>query len=364
MRQLVEHQYIDRETGAVCTERLYADWMLNTLYLSAWEKVPALYRLLTSARFSRVLGLFCYDSPLGARLSGNRRFLRSCRVAIEECLDPPDRLDTARKIFERRIRYWKCRPLPDNPRAVVSPADARVLVGSFRDTSSLFLKEKFFGAGELLDSNKPIWVNTFVKGDFAIFRLTPDKYHYNHVPVAGLVCDTYEIPGEYHSCNPGVVEAISSSYAKNKRVVTLLNTDVEGGSGVGFVAMIEIVALMIGDIVQCYSEECYEAPCAAARGRFLKCGQPKSLYRPGSSTTVLLFQPDRVRFADDLVANQHRAGVCSRFSQGLGRSLVETDVKVRSLLAWPVSGSSRPALRPWYAQIARVLPQPIAARGL
>lgn len=362
MGQLVEHQYIDRETGAVCTEHLYADWMLNTLYLSVWEKAPVLYRLLTSACFSRVLGIFCYDSPLGARLSGNHRFLRSCRVAIEECLDPPDRLDTARKIFERKIRYRECRPLPADPRTVVSPADARVLVGSFRDTSHLFLKEKFFSAEELLDATKPIWVNTFARGDFAIFRLTPDKYHYNHAPVAGLVCDTYEIPGEYHSCNPGVVTTISSSYAKNKRVVTLLNTDVEGGSGVGFVAMIEIVALMIGDIVQCYSEECYEVPCAPARGMFLKRGQPKSLYRPGSSTTVLLFQPDRVQFAEDLVTNQQRVGVRSRFSRGLGRSLVETDVKVRSLLAWPISGSSRPALRLWYAQITRVLSQPTAAR--
>ena len=33
------------------------------------------------------------------------------------------------------------------------------------------------------------------------------------------------------------------------------DTDIPGGSHVGFVAMIEVVALMIGDIVQCYSAD-------------------------------------------------------------------------------------------------------------
>ncbi|MGE0684025.1 MAG: phosphatidylserine decarboxylase [Candidatus Binatia bacterium] len=341
MMKVIAHQYIHRESGSVRTERLYGDWLLNTLYVSAWESAPTLYRLLTSARFSRLLGLFCYDSLLGSCLSGNQRFLRACQVDLTECIDPPEQLDTARKIFERRIRYWERRPLPDDPAAIVSPADARMLVGSFRGTSRLFLKGKFFGSEELLDPNKKSWVEAFTNGDFAVFRLTPDKYHYNHTPVAGVVRDFYEIPGGYHPCNPGLVFAAAFPYAKNKRVVTIFDTDTPGGSSIGLVAMIEIVALMIGDIVQCYSEERYHNPCALTRGMFLRKGQPKSLYRPGSSTTVLLFQQDRVQFADDLLRNLFRAGVRSRFSQGLGRSLVETEVKVRSGIAVAAPSSAR-----------------------
>ena len=97
--------------------------------------------------------------------------------------------------------------------------------------------------------------------------------------------------------------------------------------------MIEVVALMIGEIVQCYSEERYSEPLPVVRGMFLKKGCPKSLYRPGSSTNVLLFQKGRIRFAEDLVANMHTHGVESRFASGLGNPLVETDVKVRSLIA-------------------------------
>jgi phosphatidylserine decarboxylase len=122
-------------------------------------------------------------------------------------------------------------------------------------------------------------------------------------------------------------------YSKNRRVVTVIDTDVPKGTGVGLVAMIEIVALMIGEIVQCYSEHRYDDPVPIEPGGFLRAGCPKSLYRPGSSTDVLIFQPDSVRFAEDLLRNQVRSDVTSRFSSGFGRPLVETDVQVRSLIA-------------------------------
>jgi phosphatidylserine decarboxylase len=71
-------------------------------------------------------------------------------------------------------------------------------------------------------------------------------------------------------------------------------------------------------------------------GMFLDKGNPKSLYRPGSSTDVLIFQKGRVTFAPDLVRNMNAQNTQSRFSSGFGRPLVETDVKVRSLIATAV----------------------------
>jgi phosphatidylserine decarboxylase len=72
---------------------------------------------------------------------------------------------------------------------------------------------------------------------------------------------------------------------------------------------------------------------------FLERGQPKSLYRPGSSTDVLLFQPGRVCFAPDLLVNL-RAQAESRFSIGFGQPLVETDIKVRSWIANPADAAN------------------------
>jgi len=274
-----------------------------------------------------------FDLPLVPRLIGQRRFLAACGVDLAECVEPPQHFDTPRKIFERQIRYWECRPMPSDDAAIVAPADARMLCGALAGGAPLFIKDKFFDFAELIGTNKPGWLRAFDGADVAIFRLTPERYHYNHTPVAGAVVDFYEIAGRYHACNPGAVVEVVTPYSKNKRVVTIIDTDVPGGSAVGLVAMIEVVALMIGDIVQCYSARRYDAPQSIEPGMFLRTGAPKSRYRPGSSTDVLLFQRGRVRFADDLLRNQSRGDVHSRFSLAFGQSLNETDVVVRSLIA-------------------------------
>ena len=327
------HQYVERLHGLVLDEELFGDRIVRFLYSQARERAPFLFRLATSARISSLLGWCNFDLRLVPQLLGNAAFLRRCGVDLAECLAPPAHFTTPRRIFERQIVYWRCRPMPCDPRAVVSPADARVIIGSLAADSALFLKGKFFDFAELLGQGEGRWLAAFAEGDYAIFRLTPDKYHYNHTPVAGRVVDHYLLDGVYHSCNPGAVVAMVTPYSKNRRVVTIIDTDVEGGTGVGLVAMIEVVAMMIGDIVQCYSDTAYDWPQPVRPGMFVVKGVPKSLYRPGSSTDILLFEKGRVRFADDLVEKGRRADVASRFSIGFGQPLVEVEIKVRSLLA-------------------------------
>lgn len=327
------HQYIDRRTGQVRDEILYADRVVTALFGRRRERPGVLFHLLTSRRFSGLLGFLNYDCLISRRMGGIQGFARRAGIDLSECLDPPESLDTPRKLFERRIRYWETRPMPAEPHVIVSPADARMVAGSFERTSQLFLKEKFFGLDELLGGHKPEWRDAFADGDWAVFRLTPDKYHYNHVPVSGRVLDIHEIDGGCAPCNPGAVMALDGIYAKNRRVVTVIDTDVTGGTGAGLVAMVEIAALMIGDIVQAYSRVRYDDPMAVTPGLFLEKGQPKSLYRPGGSTDVLIFQKNRVRFRDDILSNLTRTDARTRFAEGFGRPLVETEVAAREAVA-------------------------------
>ncbi|MCK7579501.1 MAG: phosphatidylserine decarboxylase [Chromatiales bacterium] len=129
--------------------------------------------------------------------------------------------------------------MPRDPHTAVAPADPRVLVGSLAERLPLFIKNKFFEYAELLGRDRHPWLATFRDGDYAIFRLTPEKYHYNHAPVSGTVLDHYDIEGQYHSCNPGAALRVVSPYSKNRRVVTVIDTDVPGGTGIGKVAMVE-----------------------------------------------------------------------------------------------------------------------------
>lgn len=324
------HQYIDRYSGKIITEKLIGDRSVSFLYTSVRERAPALFRALTSGRMSNLLSLYHYDF-LDRGTAKNRRLLRQFDIDWRECLEPPAYYDTPRKVFERQIRYWDVRPMAAEPTAVVSPADSRVLVGSFSEISELFIKEKFFTPEELFGSGSR-WHCPFFDGDFAVFRLTPDKYHYNHLPVSGRIADIYQVDGQYHSCNPAALVSLASLHAKNKRVVTIIDTDVAGGSGIGLVAMIEVVALMIGDIVQTYSLHRYQDPSPVTPGMFVHRGCPKSLYRPGSSTDILIFERNRVAFSRDLLHNSRRSDVRSRFTSKLGRPLVETDITARSTI--------------------------------
>ncbi len=331
-RKFTGHQYIERNTGMVKDEILYHDRIINNIYSSKRENSSVIYRMVTSKHLTDVLAYINYDMPMGKRISGGSRFLKKSGIDTSEFLEPLKSLNTSRKFFERKIKYSECRPMTEESGVIVSPADSRMIIGSLDETSLIFLKEKFFGFEELL-GHKPEWHSKFRNGKYAVFRLTPEKYHYNHVAVSGKVSDFYDVDGHYNSCNPGAVSAIDRAYSKNRRSITIIDTDVPGGTGAGHVAMLEVAALMIGDIQQCYSEDGYNNPSAIRKGMFLKAGSVKSLFRPGSSVDILLFEKGRVVFSDDLVENSQRRDVQSRFTEHFDKALIETDVKVRSEIA-------------------------------
>jgi phosphatidylserine decarboxylase len=66
---------------------------------------------------------------------------------------------------------------------------------------------------------------------------------------------------------------------------------------------------------------------------FVKRGQPKSLYKPGSSVDILIFQKDKTRFWEDILLNRTNPGASNRYSDWLGRPAIETDLDVRSPVA-------------------------------
>lgn len=326
------HQYIERASQKIRTEDLFFDACIRTIYSTCREKTPWVYHLLLSSRVSSLLGFLNFDARFITVFQNPHRLFSRLNIDTTELFGDTSRYNTYRKIFERQICYWQCRPMAADPECIVSPADSRVLPGSFKTRPHLFIKEKFFNFDELIGPDRPKWRAAFRNGDYFICRLTPEKYHYNHAPVSGNVVDIYEISGKYHSCNPGAVVRSVTPYSKNRRVVTVIDTDVPGGTGIGLVAMVEIVAMMIGKIVQCYSDREYQSPRRIHPGAFIKKGRPKSLFKPGSSTTVLIFQENRIRFSEDLLANLVRCDVQSRFSEGFGKPLVETEVYVRQTI--------------------------------
>jgi phosphatidylserine decarboxylase len=327
------HQYIERATGSIRNERLFADPLVRFLYNEIRENAGWLFKALTSPQASHILGVLQYDlcffSPHRIKA-----LMRDLDVCLEECLNP-EHFRTARAVFERKIRYWSCRPQPPAFPCVLAPSDSRMLPLNL-STHSLFpVKGKFFDLKTLMGESP--WHERFAGGRAAVFRLTPDKYHYNHCPVSGEVLETFMVEGRCHACHPDAVVREVTPFSRNRRLVTLVDTDIPQGSGVGLVAMVEVVALMIGGIREAYSHKAYENPQALRPGMRIQAGCPKSLFYPGSSTVVLLFEPLRMDFEEDLVANSLRRDVQSRFCEGFGPGLVETDLRMGEVIGRPVA---------------------------
>jgi phosphatidylserine decarboxylase len=329
------HQYVDRASNTIQTERLIADPFIAWLYSPRREQNSYLFRLATSRLMTGLLAYLNYDAPIASRFFSASRILEQLGIDTNELVAPFTKNPSVRDVFERQIRYGECRPLPADPRRIVSPSDAKMLIGNFSDHRLLPVKEKFFTLEELLSPEKTQWRDRFDRSDWGIFRLTAEKYHYNHLPVTGKLADFYEIDGSYHSCNPAAVIQVVTPYSKNRRSVTIIDTDVDGGSGAGLVAMIEIAALMIGEIQQCYCADGYGPATTPRLGMTMTRGAVKSFFRPGSSTVILLFEHDRIRVDSDLLTNSVRRDVVTRYCAGFGKPFVETDVRARSAIATP-----------------------------
>jgi phosphatidylserine decarboxylase len=330
-----DHQYIDRDTKLAVDEFFLSDRHIRWLYSEAREIAPRVFAWLThSKRLNQLLATINFDKPFSHTGDGLAQIAANLRIDFSELAVALPEKPSWREVFGRKIRYWELRPLPALPQAIVSPCDARLLTGSFAQQQHLQLKGKFFDLSELLDA-RSTWIRAFGSGDWAVFRLTPEQYHYTHCPVSGVVEDVYEAGSAYHSCNPTANIELVTALSKNRRSITVINTDCPGGSGVGLVAMIEVVALLIGRVRQAYSEHLYRDASPVFLEQTVKRGAVKSEFMPGSSSVVLLFEANRIRFDDDLASNQCRTDVRSRFSSAYGRPLVETQVRVRSQIAVP-----------------------------
>lgn len=89
---MLQHQYIERDSGRVTTEVLLGDAMVRLLYHQVRENSTRMFNLLTSNWSSQLLASVNFDRPLVHKSS----FSRHCGINLSECLDPPEQLEIGR----------------------------------------------------------------------------------------------------------------------------------------------------------------------------------------------------------------------------------------------------------------------------
>ncbi|HNX03908.1 MAG TPA: phosphatidylserine decarboxylase [Opitutales bacterium] len=275
-------QYFDRYQGRVVEEAVYGEAWLRFVYGNPLGRMTR-FAAVKRAWFSLLFGLWM-DSKWSAGWIGS--FVRKYDIDLTQ-FEPPQSGEwkNFNEFFARRITPG-ARPVDADPRAVVFPADGRHTVyPDGADLSGLVVKGRAFSLSELLGGAET--AQRFEGGALVVSRLCPTDYHRFHFPVAGTPSASIRLPGPLDSVSPVAIAAGARSLVANKRELTLLDTEKAGK-----VALVEVGAACVGKIVQNYAPN---RPVAkgAEKGRFLF----------GGSTVISVFEPGRIVFAEDLLAN-------------------------------------------------------------
>jgi len=194
---------------------------------------------------------------------------------------------------------------PFDHRVLVSPADARLVVfPSITNDLEFWIKGDSFSVTEFLNANN-IETQAFLGGSMAIVRLAPQDYHRFHAPVSGVIKNEYYVTGTIFSVNADAMRS-NNGAIYNQRVVSFINT--QGYANVGDVAFVSIGAACVGSIFMSHDI-----------GALVQKGTPMGYFQFGGSTVVLLFQPGKVLWANDvLIRSQKQVESFVRVGQQIG----------------------------------------------
>jgi phosphatidylserine decarboxylase len=184
------------------------------------------------------------------------------------------------------------------------PADARYLVfPDIEKADGFWVKGKKFSLIELLQDKS--LAERYKNGSMVISRLCPVDYHRFHFPCDCTPKESQLINGPLFSVNPIALKRNIEILSENKRVLTELNT-----TNFGNVLYIEVGATYVGSIVQTYIP-----------GQSYAKGDEKGYFSFGGSCLILLFEPGKIVFDQDLInASLEKVEVRGLLGQSLGQA--------------------------------------------
>lgn len=186
--------------------------------------------------------------------------------------------------FTRKLKT-QARPIDGRRNVAVIPADARYwFYQDISEVDGFVVKGKKFDIGKLLNDSR--LAEKYAKGSMAIARLCPSDYHRYHFPCSGIPSPSDLINGYLYSVNPLALQYNLSIFTENKRTLCHFRTD-----EFGEVLILDVGATFVGAIHQTYKP-----------GAGQDKGSEKGYFSFGGSCLILLFEPGKIKFDQDLVA--------------------------------------------------------------
>lgn len=296
--------YIERTTKKVLQERIYGRRSLTFLY------GPSLFSRMLGRMLLPLLSyfnFFSYFYGLLQKAPWSKRkikpFIKDFQVDETEFLEPISYFSCFNDFFIRKLKP-QCRPIiADTERAII-PADGRYFIHEDISTlQSVQIKGKAFDLSLLLKDET--LAKKYRAGSMVVARLCPYDYHRYHFPFDCYAPASTLINGSLYSVNPLALKYNAQIFMQNKRMICPLQSSL-----FGVVLYIEIGATNVGSINQTY-----------ACNQFYEKGQEKGFFSFGGSTIVLLFEPCKILFDEDLLQlASHGLEIRCLLGQSLGRA--------------------------------------------
>lgn len=279
-------QFYNRYTQRLEPESIYGEGWLRWTYGHPIGRL-ALHAVAKRAAFSRWYGWRMSAPSSRARVAP---FVARYGIDMSQFEVPPAGFASFNDFFIRRLKSG-ARPVDPDPHALVFPADGRHL--GLQDISTapgIHVKGQLLPLDELLGNDA--LAARYKSGTMLISRLCPVDYHRYHFPVEGVASRPRLIDGPLFSVSPLALRQDIRILARNRRWITSIRSEAWGE-----VLMLEVGATNVGSATPTF------IPDATVRR-----GDEKGYFSFGGSLTLCLFEPGRVRLADDLL-EQSRSGV-------------------------------------------------------
>lgn len=232
-------------------------------------------------------------------------FIEKYRLSLEDFEKAPEDFDSFNDFFARKLKPGAMQVSPA-PNEACFPAEGRHLgFQNFSKNDTLFVKGQSFDLLSFLQNEA--LAKTYEGGSLVFSRLCPVDYHRFHFPIAGTPLPPLQIQGDLLSVNPIALRKNIRILSQNRRHLTHIQT-----KHFGTVLMAEIGATCVGHIHQTFK------PNHAVRK-----GSEKGFFKFGGSATMLLFEPNTIQLAPDLLEQTQKGyELYAKMGDSLGRSLV------------------------------------------
>ncbi|MGL5125375.1 MAG: phosphatidylserine decarboxylase [Fusobacteriaceae bacterium] len=293
-------EYIYRKTGEKKIEKVPGEKFLKFLYYSPFGELA-----LSSVVKKKFLTDY-YGKQMDKVSSADKieKFIKSAEINIKESKKTVGEFATFNEFFIRELKP-ESRPIDKDENRLVSPADGKCLVyENLNDLQQFFIKGDQFNLKDFLKDDK--LASQYEGGTLVIVRLAPVDYHRFHFPADGVINKTKKIEGYYYSVSTHAIRKNFRIYCENKREYSILKTQKFGN-----ILMCDIAATMVGGIKQTYTPNSE-----------VKKGNEKGYFYFGGSTTIMLFEKDKIQIDKDLIENSLN-GIETKIymGEGIGVSL-------------------------------------------